>query len=58
MNTQIPQIGVGVIVIKDGCLLMGRRVSSHGKNTWSPPGGKPERHESIEATALRETKEE
>ena len=37
---------------------MGLRLSKHGFNTWSAPGGKPEKDESFEDTAVREVFEE
>jgi ADP-ribose pyrophosphatase YjhB (NUDIX family) len=52
------QAGVGVIVARDGKVLLGRRVSAHGRGTWSPPGGKPNEGESTQACGLRELEEE
>ena len=53
-----PRVGVGVFVIRDGKILIGWRVGSHGPGYWSPPGGKVERGETVEACAVRETREE
>jgi len=50
--------GVGVLVVRDGEVLMGRRTSPHGRGTWSPPGGKAEPGETPEETARRELVEE
>jgi 8-oxo-dGTP diphosphatase len=50
--------GVGVLVVRDGKVLMGRRTSPHGRGTWSPPGGKAEPGETAEETARRELDEE
>jgi 8-oxo-dGTP diphosphatase len=50
--------GVGVLVVRDGKILMGRRTSAHGHGTWSPPGGKAEPGETVEETARRELIEE
>lgn len=50
--------GVGVLVLRNGEVLMGRRASSHGHGTWSPPGGKSEPGETPEETARRELVEE
>lgn len=53
-----PRVGVGVIIIKDGKVLFGKRKSKHGEGTWAPPGGKLDLGESIEDCARRETLEE
>ncbi|WP_284972836.1 nucleotide triphosphate diphosphatase NUDT15 [Atlantibacter hermannii] len=53
-----PKIGVGVLIIRDGKLLLGRRKGSHGAATWSAPGGHLEYGETPEACARRETEEE
>ena len=50
--------GVGVLVLRNGEVLMGRRTSPHGRGTWSPPGGKAEPGETDEETARRELIEE
>ena len=55
---QFPKIGIGVIIIKDNKVLLGKRKSSHGKYSWAPPGGHLEFNEQIEECAIRETKEE
>lgn len=55
---QRPKVGVGVLVIKDGHFLLGRRVSSHGAGEYCFPGGHMEYMESFEETAKRETREE
>lgn len=53
-----PKVGVGVIVIKDGKVLMGKRKGSHGEGYWHFTGGHLELNESIEECAKRETLEE
>jgi 8-oxo-dGTP diphosphatase len=50
--------GVGVIVVRQGKVLLGRRTSPHGHGTWAPPGGKAEPGETDEETARRELLEE
>ena len=57
-ETKRPKIGVGVIVVKDDKVLLGKRKGSHGEATWSFPGGHLEYGEAIEECAKRETKEE
>ena len=32
-----PKVGVGVIVRKDGKILLGKRRNAHGDGTWSFP---------------------
>jgi 8-oxo-dGTP diphosphatase len=51
-------VGVGILVLRDGKLLLGRRRGSHGAGTWSAPGGRLEYGESIEDCARRELLEE
>lgn len=53
-----PAVGVGVIIEKDGRILLGERLASHGAGTWAIPGGHVEGGESFEETALREIEEE
>ena len=53
-----PKVGVGVIIIKDGKILLGKRKNVHGEGSWSFPGGYLEFNESWEDCASRETMEE
>ena len=53
-----PKIGVGVIVIKDNKVLLGKRKNSHGTDSWCFPGGHLEFNEEIEDCARREVLEE
>jgi ADP-ribose pyrophosphatase YjhB (NUDIX family) len=50
--------GVGVLVERDGRVLLGRRLAPHGYGTWSCPGGKPEPGETPLECAERELYEE
>lgn len=54
----IPRVGVGVFVWKDGKFLMGKRVGKHGQGSWSVPGGWLEYRETFETCAKREIAEE
>ncbi|MBW2999297.1 NUDIX domain-containing protein [Candidatus Woesearchaeota archaeon] len=53
-----PKIGIGVIVIKDNKVLMGKRKNAHGEGSWSFPGGHLEFNEEVEDCAVREVLEE
>lgn len=53
-----PGIGVSVIITNQNKLLIGKRIGSHGANTWSFPGGHLEMFESFEEACIKETKEE
>ena len=53
-----PRIGVGVLVIENGRVLLGKRKGSRGAGTWSALGGHLEYGESIENCAERGVLEE
>jgi 8-oxo-dGTP diphosphatase len=54
----VPKSGVGVMVLKDGKYLLGKRKSSHGEGEYACPGGHLEYLESFEECARREVMEE
>lgn len=56
--TPVPRIGVAVLAVRDGRVLLGRRLGAHGAGTWALPGGHLEFGESIEGCAQRELAEE
>ncbi len=51
-------VGVGILIIRDGKILLGKRKGGTGAGTWCLPGGKLEMNESLEECAKREVKEE
>lgn len=55
---QRPKVGVGVMIWKDGKILLGKRKGSHGEGEYAFPGGHLEYMESFENCARRETREE
>jgi 8-oxo-dGTP diphosphatase len=53
-----PKVGVGVMIIKDGQVLLGKRKGSHGAGEYAWPGGHMEYMESFADCARREVREE
>ena len=53
-----PLVGVGVTILRDRTILLGRRRGSHGAGEYSTPGGHLDHLESFEECARRETREE
>lgn len=35
----LPKVGVGVVVFKDGKILLGKRINAHGDGEYEGPGG-------------------
>lgn len=58
MEKVYPKIGVNVFVLKDGKLLLGKRIGKTGYGTWRLPGGHFEWGESLASAAVRELEEE
>ena len=54
---QNPLPSVGMIVIKDGKCLFIKRGKEPGINTWAPPSGFMELHETLSEAAARELRE-
>lgn len=53
-----PKVGVGVLILKDGMVLLTKRKGAHGAGEYAFPGGHLEYMESFENCAKREVKEE
>ncbi len=53
-----PKVGVGVMVLKDGKVLLGKRKNVHGAGSYAFPGGHLEHLESFENCVIRELREE
>lgn len=53
-----PKVGVGVFVVKDSKVLLGKRKNAHGEGSWCLPGGHLEYGEKLEECSKREVLEE
>ena len=51
-------LGAGVVIIKDGKILLGYQTRSYEQSCWATPGGKIDPGETIEQAMIRETEEE
>ena len=49
-----PKIGIGVVVVKENSVLLGKRKGAHGSGHWGFPGGHLELCETPETCAARE----
>ena len=58
MEQNYPKVGIGVMIFKEGKVLLGKRKGSHGESQFAWPGGHMEYMESFENVAKREVKEE
>ena len=57
-NTNRPKVGIGVMIFKDGKILLALRRGAHGAGEYAFPGGHLEYMESFEGCSRRETREE
>lgn len=58
MGKQRPKVGIGVMVIKQGKVLLGKRKGSHGEGKYAWPGGHLDFGEGMIECAKREVREE
>jgi len=58
MENQHPKVGVGIMIFKDGKILLGKRKGSHGAGEYAFPGGHLEYMESFTDCVKRELTEE
>jgi len=58
MSDNEAKVGIGLFIVKDGKVLLGKRKGSHGENEYGGPGGHLEYGETAEQTAYREVEEE
>jgi 8-oxo-dGTP diphosphatase len=58
MQDKTTRIGVGLIIIKEKEVLLGRRKNAHGDGTYASPGGALQYMESPKQAVLRELREE
>lgn len=57
--TNHPRIGIGILIFNNrNEILLGKRISSHGKSSYGPAGGHLEFGETFEECAIREVLEE
>jgi len=53
-----PCVGVGVMIVRDGKMLLGKRLGAHGSGQYAFPGGHLEHLESFQDCVERELAEE
>lgn len=53
-----PRVGIGVMIFREGKILLGKRRGAHGSGEYAFPGGHLEHGESFAECAVRETTEE
>ena len=57
-DVPMPQVGVGVVFVRDGRVFLAKRHGAHGEDTWASAGGHLELGEALEECARREALEE
>lgn len=57
-SEKIVRVGVGALIVRDGKILLGQRLSKNGVGSWQIPGGHLEFGEDFVDCAKREAEEE
>ena len=58
MSALVPRVGCGAAIVRDGRLLLVKRLTPPESGSWSLPGGKVEFGESLADAVAREIREE
>ncbi|MCH9620319.1 MAG: RNA pyrophosphohydrolase [Chlamydiales bacterium] len=58
LMSQKTKVGIGILVTRNGQILLGKRINAHGVGCWGAPGGHLEYGESPAECAARELEEE
>lgn len=58
MEEQRTRVGVGIMIVKENKVLLGKRKNAHGEGSYAFPGGHLEYMESFEECTMRELEEE
>ena len=58
MNAPVPRVGCGAAIVRDGRLLLVKRLTPPEAGAWSLPGGKVEFGERLDDAVVREIREE
>lgn len=58
MAITVPQVGIALLIRREGKVLLHKRLGKHAPGTWAFPGGHLEAYETFEEAALRELSEE
>jgi 8-oxo-dGTP diphosphatase len=56
--TKVTKVGVGLVLLDQGRVLLGKRISSHGVGSYAGPGGGVGYMESPKSAIIRELREE
>lgn len=57
-DVALPEVAVGAVVLRDGCVLLVQRGNDPGRGRWSVPGGRVRPGEALRDAVAREVREE